>query len=82
MINSVPCLDKNPEENHTLAGRTSPLSPSSFLHPVSQPLEKPLEESRIITAGTFSSALWSSSSIQLRVKTAFHGKKKLLSFHT
>ena len=40
------------------------------------------QESRIITATTFSFALWSSSSIQLWVKTAFHGKKKLLSFHT
>ena len=40
------------------------------------------QEIPIQTAGTFSFALWSSSSNQLWVKTAFHGKKKLLSFHT
>ena len=38
------------------------------------------QESRIIIAGTFSFPLWSSSSIQLWAKPAFHGKKKPLSF--
>ena len=32
MINSIPCLDKNPEK-HTLAGRTSPLSPYKGVPP-------------------------------------------------
>ena len=44
--------------------------------------QKTFGKKSIKTAGSFSSALWSSSSIQLWVKTAFHGKNKLLSFHT